>query len=147
MSIFGGGKNKQILERVKALQMDVGLLRLRLEAIETNNRERHRAVMATGEDIVKQLNEAADKIAEQGAAIDIINAQVGKVAGETNGLQVKIAELKAIIDAGGTIGPELVAAANRVSEGITSLSGKTATLQATTQAHDDQVPDPTAPPA
>ncbi len=77
--------------------------------------------------------------AELIADLDVVVTQLKKLDGDTKALQAsvdtanaKIAELEAIIAAGGTIGPELVA--------------KVAEVKAAVQVVDDNVPEVPAPP-
>ena len=66
-------------------------------------------IMATDADIVVQLTAV-------NTTLQAANAEITKVSGETDTLIQKIADLQAIIDKGGTVSPELVAAAQAVAD-------------------------------
>lgn len=93
-----------------------------------------RKIMANQAEIVAQLKGANQKLAAT-------TTQLVKVGTETDSLQQKIVELQAIIDAGGTIGQDLIDAANEVSASADAVS-------AAAKGVDDKVPDapPTEPP-
>lgn len=86
--------------------------------------------MSTQEQLAQQL-------ADQGAAIDAIIAEVGKVSIETQSLQALVATLNQEIANQANVSPALQAAADAVT-------AKLGTLAAHVKAVDDLVPD--APP-
>jgi uncharacterized protein YoxC len=89
-------------------------------------------IMATQAEIVQALKDANTALTE-------IATEVDKVGTETDGLITKIAALQATIDAGGTIGPELVSA-------MADVTASAAALKTKVVAVDDKVTD-AAPPA
>lgn len=89
-------------------------------------------------DVMATQAELAQQLTAIGSQITALDSQVNKVAGETAGLKQEILDLKAIIDAGGPITPDLQSAAD-------SLATKAGALQSSVQTLDDMVPDPPTP--
>lgn len=81
--------------------------------------------MATAAEVTAKLNAA-------NARLEKLITDTSTYQGTVDKLKEQIVELQRLIDAGGTIGPELVAAANRTEE--------------LAQQVDDNVPEVTPPP-
>lgn len=101
--------------------------------------------MATQAEIVAQLKQVSQDLKDGNAAIASLQTEVTKVGGETDNLIKQIADLKAIIDAGGTITQELQDAVADVATQAGSVKSGIASVATGVQAVDDKVPDAPTP--
>jgi len=97
--------------------------------------------MATQSEIVAQLKDVSQGLKDTQAAVASLQTEVGKVGTETDSLIKQVADLKAIIDAGGTITQELQDAVADVATQAGAVKSGITNVTTAVQAVDDKVPD------
>lgn len=102
-------------------------------------------IMATQAEIVAQLKQVSSDLKDTNAAVASLQTEVTKVGSETDNLIKQIADLKAIIDAGGTITQELQDAAADVATQAGTVKSGITNVATAVQTVDDKVPDAPTP--
>jgi hypothetical protein len=100
-------------------------------------------IMATQADIAKLLADNTALLADIATSTAAAVIEIGKVGTETDTLLAKIKELQDIIAAGGTIGPELQAAADALAEQVSAVKKQSELAATAIKTVDDKVPDAT----
>ena len=98
-------------------------------------------IMATQSEIVAQLKDVSQGLKDTQAAVASLQTEVGKVGTETDSLIKQVDDLKAIIDAGGTITQELQDAVADVATQAGAVKSGITNVATAVQAVDDKVPD------